>query len=70
MGQHSHVLNHVKFGRVHGLHVIFFYSQGLQKQRSTATLENTGISVALHTLQENISGFPPQKEVLQLKPSL
>lgn len=43
MGQHSHVLDHVKFGRVHWLHVIFFYSHGLQRQRSTTTLENTGI---------------------------
>lgn len=43
MGQHSHVLDHVKFGRVHWLHIIFFYSHSLQRQISTATLENTGI---------------------------
>lgn len=50
MGQHSHVLYHVKFGRVHWLHVIFFYTQGLQRQISTATLESTGFSVASHIL--------------------
>lgn len=47
MGQHSHVLNHVKFGRVHWLHVIFFYSHGLQRQieysRSRKHLESQSV---------------------------
>lgn len=32
VGQHGHVLNHVKLGRVHRLQVFFFHNEKLKKK--------------------------------------